>query len=236
MANAFETSRARSKPSRLRAWMHQAARTWRPRPDVVRLEDLSDHLLRDLGLTRDGISTLRYRSTVDDELQPPSPSTPVTRTPPRPGPQPDHGKGSPAASDIGGTTLPRQTTSAALATLALALPAWADPQTRSDVAEDHTRFVFAPAPVQDDGQPAFGNPFVTQGFNCETGTLDGGLEGVNPGGSPVLSDEVIGTWTFDGHFVRDGAPVQNNLGMGEGAGTRIPFMIETSASHAPLEP
>ncbi|SPH24649.1 hypothetical protein DEA8626_03700 [Defluviimonas aquaemixtae] len=183
----------------------------------------------------------------------------------------------------------RQLSSVALATLTLAVPAWADPLTRFDVAEDHTRFLFAPTPVHDDGLPAYGNPFVTQGYIYEAGTLDGGLEGVNPDGSPVFPKKVIGTWTCDGRFVGDGAHtttgtfiisrqvfqfddgdliiaqgaeladygvpmprvitgglgdyaglegvlVQTNLGMSEGLGTRIQFVIETSQDHAQLKP
>ena len=79
-----------------------------------------------------------------------------------------------------------------------------DAPMRFDVAEDHTRFVFASAPVHDDGLPAFGNAFVTQGYVYEDGTLDGGHEGVNPDGSPVFPDKVIGTWTCDGWYVGDG--------------------------------
>ncbi|SPH17828.1 hypothetical protein DEA8626_01355 [Defluviimonas aquaemixtae] len=92
----------------------------------------------------------------------------------------------------------------ALATL-MALPAFADPALEAfDVAEDHTRFIFAAQPVFDDGLPAFGNAFVTQGYIYPAGTLDGGVEGVNPDGSPVWPDKVIGTWTCDGYFVGDG--------------------------------
>jgi hypothetical protein len=81
----------------------------------------------------------------------------------------------------------------------------AEPLERFDVAEDHTRFVFAPAPVHEDGLPAYGNPFVTQGYIYEAGTLDGGHEGVNPDGTAVFPDRVIGTWTCDGWYVGDGA-------------------------------
>lgn len=73
-----------------------------------------------------------------------------------------------------------------------------------DVAEDHTRFVFDEAPVFDDGMPAYGNAFVTQGYIYPAGTLDSGVEGVNPDGSPAFPDQVIGTWTCDGYFVGDG--------------------------------
>jgi hypothetical protein len=95
--------------------------------------------------------------------------------------------------------------SAAIAAMLLAQAAQAQPLARFDVAEDHTRFVFAPTPVHDDGFPAYGNPFVTQGYIFEAGTLDGGVEGVNPDGSPVFPDRVIGTWTCNGWYVADGA-------------------------------
>jgi hypothetical protein len=95
--------------------------------------------------------------------------------------------------------------SAALAAILLGQVARAEPLARFDVAEDHTRFAFAPTPVHDDGLPAYGNPFVTQGYISEAGTLDGGGEGVNPDGSPVYPDKVIGTWTCNGWYVADGA-------------------------------
>jgi hypothetical protein len=101
--------------------------------------------------------------------------------------------------------LPRLFFSAALAALTFAPFAWAEPLSRFDVAEDHTRFLFAQTPVHSDGQPAYGNPFVTQGYIYEAGTLDGGGEGVKRDGTPVFPDKVIGTWTCDGRFVGDGA-------------------------------
>jgi hypothetical protein len=94
---------------------------------------------------------------------------------------------------------------AALAATVLAAPACAEGLMRFDVAEDHTRFVFAPAPVHADGMPAYGNPFVTQGYIYEAGTLDFGGEGVTEDGAPVFPDKVIGTWTCDGWYVGDGA-------------------------------
>lgn len=73
-----------------------------------------------------------------------------------------------------------------------------------EVAEDATLFAFDDAPVFDDGLPAYGNPFVTQGYIYEAGTLaDGG--GVNPDGSPTHPDAVIGTWTCEGFMIGDGA-------------------------------
>jgi hypothetical protein len=73
-----------------------------------------------------------------------------------------------------------------------------------DVAEDGTRFAFADAPVFDDGMPAYGNPFVTQGYIYPAGTLTDS-NGVNPDGSPEFPDEVIGEWTCEGYFIADGA-------------------------------
>jgi hypothetical protein len=73
-----------------------------------------------------------------------------------------------------------------------------------DVAEDLSRFVHDEAPVFDDGMPAFGNAFVTQGYVYPAGTLDGGVEGTPPEGGPAFPDKVIGTWTCDGYYVGDG--------------------------------
>lgn len=79
------------------------------------------------------------------------------------------------------------------------------PQTLTvDVAEDGTRFVFDEAPVLDNGYPAYGNGFVTQGYIYPAGTLDG-ANGVNPDGSPEFPDAVIGEWTCFGYFVGEGA-------------------------------
>ncbi|MBA2277810.1 MAG: hypothetical protein H0W06_08605 [Chloroflexia bacterium] len=75
---------------------------------------------------------------------------------------------------------------------------------RFDVSEDATRFVFAPQPVHDDGMPAYGNGFVTQGFIYPEGTLDG-TNGVLADGSPEFPDQVLGEWTCRGWFVGDGA-------------------------------
>ena len=72
-----------------------------------------------------------------------------------------------------------------------------------DVIEDHTRFAFQAAPVHDSGMPAYGNPFVTQGYIYPAGTLDGS-DGILADGSPEFPDLVIGTWTCSGFFVGDG--------------------------------
>jgi hypothetical protein len=73
-----------------------------------------------------------------------------------------------------------------------------------DVSENMTRFVFDEAPVFDDGFPAYGNWFITQGYVYPGGHLDGAA-GVAPDGSPADPDAVIGTWTCRGVFVGDGA-------------------------------
>ena len=90
------------------------------------------------------------------------------------------------------------------ALLTLPITALAEAPDAFDVAEDITRFSFAASPVFDDGMPAYGNAFVTQGYIYPAGTLSDGAEGANPDGSPAFPDLVIGTWTCDGYFVGDG--------------------------------
>jgi len=75
---------------------------------------------------------------------------------------------------------------------------------RFDVAEDGTRFLFAPEPVFEDGMPAYGNPFITQGYIYPAGTLTES-NGVLPDGSPEFPDLVLGEWTCRGWFVGEGA-------------------------------
>ncbi|NND20164.1 MAG: hypothetical protein HKN98_16455 [Silicimonas sp.] len=84
------------------------------------------------------------------------------------------------------------------------LAATAEPLNAFDVAEDISRFVYAEAPVYDDGMPAYGNAFITQGYIYPAGTLDGGVEGTLPDGTPAFPDLVIGEWTCDGYFIADG--------------------------------
>ncbi len=77
-----------------------------------------------------------------------------------------------------------------------------------DVAEDGTRFSFDEEPVFDDGLPAYGNGFVTQGYIYPAGTLTCGAEGCNgvlEDGSPEFPDLVLGEWTCWGTHVGDGA-------------------------------
>lgn len=78
------------------------------------------------------------------------------------------------------------------------------PRLHFDVAEVGTRFVFDEAPVFDDGLPAYGNPFITEGYLYPAGTLDES-NGVLANGDPEFPDLVLGKWTCRGYFVGDGA-------------------------------
>ncbi len=73
-----------------------------------------------------------------------------------------------------------------------------------DIAENMARFAFDAEPVFDDGLPAYGNAFITQGYLYPEGYLDGNI-GVLADGAPADPDAVIGTWTCRGYFVGDGA-------------------------------
>lgn len=79
-----------------------------------------------------------------------------------------------------------------------------------EMAEDGTRFVPDEAPAfEEDGMPAFGAAFITQGYLYPEGTLtcdgEGNCDGVLADGSPEFPEQVIGTWTCWGYFVGDGA-------------------------------
>lgn len=76
--------------------------------------------------------------------------------------------------------------------------------TRFEVSENATRFIFDETPLFDDGAPAYGNEFVTEGYIYPAGTLNG-VNGVNPDGSPEFADKVIGRWTCRGWHVGEGA-------------------------------
>ncbi len=82
--------------------------------------------------------------------------------------------------------------------------AQADALTAFDVAEDHTRISMAAEPVHENGMPAHGNAFVSQGYIYPEGTLADGTVGVLEDGSPAFPDLVLGTWTCDGFFVGEG--------------------------------
>jgi hypothetical protein len=114
-----------------------------------------------------------------------------------------------------------------------AAPRWQagnPPPTRFEVAENGLRFAFASAPVHEDGMPAYGNPFVTEGFLYPSGTLAGN-NGVLADGRPEFPERVIGNWICRGYMIGDGAHTESgpwvtstqtyNFGTGVGAVTLI---------------
>lgn len=127
-------------------------------------------------------------------------------------PTPDASSGTTSAGSITGRhvwTIAIAVLAVALGVIAIVRSGSAEATTETerlefDVAEDGTRFVFDEAPVFDDGLPAYGNAFVTQGYIYEAGAIDEGA-GVNADGSATHPELVIGTWTCEGHFVGDGA-------------------------------
>jgi hypothetical protein len=72
-----------------------------------------------------------------------------------------------------------------------------------DIAEDGNRFAFDEEPVFDDGMPAYGNSFVTEGYLYPEGTLNGS-NGVLENGEPEFPELVLGRWTCYGWFVNEG--------------------------------
>lgn len=73
-----------------------------------------------------------------------------------------------------------------------------------DVSEDMSRFVFDSDVAFEDGMPAHGSSFMTQGYIYPAGTLTDS-NGVLADGSPEFPEKVIGEWTCRGVFVGDGA-------------------------------
>lgn len=106
-----------------------------------------------------------------------------------------------SAQDSGGTPA---ALSAMTAEDAIALATASDGVLRFDVAENATRFVFDPDLLHDDGLPAYGASFVTQGYIYPAGTLDE-TNGVTADGSPEFPDQVLGQWICRGWFIGDGA-------------------------------
>lgn len=77
-----------------------------------------------------------------------------------------------------------------------------------EVAENGTRFVVDETPAfEEDGLPAYGAEFITEGYLYPAGTLtcaDNQCNGVLEDGSPEFPDEVLGRWVCRGWFVGDG--------------------------------
>lgn len=96
------------------------------------------------------------------------------------------------------------------------LTVWANPLSADDdkrvlvfdIAEDGTRFVFDGEHVFDDGLPAYGNVFTTQGYIYPKGTItcdNGACNGVLEDGTPEFPELVLGEWSCWGSHVGDGA-------------------------------
>ncbi|MEE9356267.1 MAG: hypothetical protein V3U75_11810 [Methylococcaceae bacterium] len=73
-----------------------------------------------------------------------------------------------------------------------------------DIVENPRKFSFDETPVFEDGSPAYGGEFITQGFIYPKGTLEMG-DGVDAEGNPQFPDLVMGTWFCRGWHVGNGA-------------------------------
>ena len=84
--------------------------------------------------------------------------------------------------------------------------AFAGETIKFEVAEDPTRFAFDKSgPLVENGMPAYGNAFVTQGYIYPDGTLVGDDPGVDVNGKPLYPDKVMGEWTCYGYMIGEGA-------------------------------
>lgn len=73
-----------------------------------------------------------------------------------------------------------------------------------DIVENPRKFSFDETPAFEDGAPAYGGEFITQGFIYKQGTLEMG-DGVDVDGNPEFPERLIGTWFCRGWHVGDGA-------------------------------
>lgn len=116
-----------------------------------------------------------------------------------------------------------------------------------DVAENGTRFKFDAEPVFDDGMPAYGNDFVTEGLIFEEGALDNSL-GFDAQGNVLeeVADKVIGEWKCLGYMIGDGAHTQSGewvvstqtyrLYGDDGRGANDDLLVSTGTENVPGEP
>ena len=78
-----------------------------------------------------------------------------------------------------------------------------------EVAENGTRFVPDETPAHpDDGRPAYGTEFITEGYLYPAGTLtcaNNECNGTLADGSPEFPDLVLGKWVCRGWIIGDGA-------------------------------
>ncbi len=107
--------------------------------------------------------------------------------------------------------------------------------------------MFDAEPVFDDGMPAYGSDFVTEGLIFEEGTLDDSL-GFDAEGNVLeaVADKVIGEWKCFGYMIGDGAETaagewvvstQTYRFYGEdGRTTDDDMVVSTGTEHVPGEP
>jgi hypothetical protein len=117
------------------------------------------------------------------------------------------------------------------------------PPTRFEVAENGLRFIFDETPVHEDGMPAYGNPFITEGYLYPLDTLSGS-NGVLADGRPEFPEKVIGTWTCRGYMIGDGAHTESgpwvistqtyNFGSEYGAATLVTDGYELADKNVPV--
>lgn len=101
--------------------------------------------------------------------------------------------------------------STAALTLFCGSAAQADALMAFDVAENHKKIFMAEAPLHENGMPAHGNAFISQGYIYPAGTLEADTKGVLEDGSPAYPNKVLGTWTCDGYLVGDGGNAKTGV-------------------------
>ena len=74
-----------------------------------------------------------------------------------------------------------------------------------EVCENGSRFISDGDPVFEDGLPAYGNEFITEGYIYPVGTLVVGESCINDDGTPKYPEKILGTWTCRGWHVGNGA-------------------------------
>ena len=95
-----------------------------------------------------------------------------------------------------------------LTTMGTAGVVYGDDRLSFDVAQNGTTFVII-GPTTPTIPPFAlqGAAFSVQGFVYPEGTLQGGaVSGTNMDGTPAFPDEVVGTWSCRGWFLRDDDP------------------------------
>ena len=109
------------------------------------------------------------------------------------------------APAVGRATVTMAAPSKLSAAEAVAQATGEDGALRFDIAEDGKRFIWADKPVFDDGLPAHGATYISQGYIYPDGTLSAEADGVNADGSPEFPDKVLGQWSCYGWYFGDGA-------------------------------